>query len=77
MFDFFQTVLTDVNLKSDINSRILSFSMSTKYDFYKNDLFCSNMAFSGVLRCTQNGHVERCIKDVLQLSRFCAHDGSG
>ena len=47
MFDLFQTVLTDVNLKSDINSRSLSFSMSTKYDFYKNDLYCSNMAFSG------------------------------
>ena len=42
-------VLTDINLKFDIFLRILSFSNKENM-VYKNNLYRSNMTFSGVLR---------------------------
>ena len=47
---YFLIVLTDVNLKSDIFFRILSFSKS-RNTVYKNNLYHSNKTICGVFRC--------------------------
>ena len=36
-------------------------SRNQENTIYKNNLYCSNLTFSGVLRGTQGGHVEKCV----------------
>ena len=53
----FQTVLIDISIKSDVFCR----SRSQENGIHKNILYRLNLTFSGVLRGTQGGHVERCV----------------
>ena len=57
--DVFQTVLTDVNLNSDIFLRIWR-SRSQDNMVHTNSLYRSNLTFSGLIRGTQGDHAERC-----------------
>ena len=58
--DGFQTVLIDVNLKSDMFCGFCR-SRSHENTIHKNNLHHSNLTFSGVLRGTKVGHVEGCV----------------
>ena len=59
--DYFQTVSTEANLKSEVFLWTLC-SRSQENIIHKTNLYCSNLKFSGVLRGTQGGHAEKCVK---------------